>query len=112
MNQLVSAVEQTPPSAALTPLVRNITEAADFRMATAGEAVSTLDPEDADMMAALCSDRGDLLGRIRNLYLSSEQRLSPGDKSLLLDLTTHFDRIVWLMRRLAELLQKNQQFRP
>jgi phosphate:Na+ symporter len=112
VHQLVSAVEQSPPSAALSPLVRNITEAADFLLATASEAVSVFDLEEASMMAALCADRGDLMGRIRNLYLSSEKQLSPGDKSLLLDLTTHFDRMVWLVRGLAELLQKNQRFRP
>ena len=52
------------------------------------------------------------MGRIRNLYLSNEQQLSPRDKSLLLDLTTHFDRIVWQVRRLAELLQEGERFRP
>ena len=109
---LVKAVCDTPSSPALAPLVRNFTEALDFLLVTAGEAVTTLDPEEAQMMAALCADRGDLLGRIRNLYLASEQGLKPQDKALLLDLTTHFDRIVWQVRRLAELLQQNQRFRP
>jgi hypothetical protein len=52
------------------------------------------------------------LERIRNLYLTSEQGLSPRDKLLLLGLTTHFDRIVWTVGRLAELLQHNRRFRP
>jgi hypothetical protein len=30
---------------------------------------------------------------------------------LLLGLTTHFDRVVWNVRRLAVLLQQNRQFR-
>ncbi len=109
---LVQAVEQAPPSAGLAPLVQNMTEALDFLLVSAGEAAATLDPAEADLLAGLCADRGDLLGRIRNLYLSSEHGLSPRDKALLLDMTTHFDRVVWMVRRLAELLQQNQRFRP
>jgi phosphate:Na+ symporter len=110
--QVVNSVRQTQPSQQLTPLVRNMTEAIDFLLVTAGEAVTTLDPLEADMMAELCGARGDLLARIRNIYLSSEQALPPQDKLLLLELTTHFDRVVWLVRRLAELLQQNRQYRP
>jgi phosphate:Na+ symporter len=112
VHQIVLSVEETPPSAQLAPLVQNMTEALDFLLVTAGEAVTTLDPEEADLMAGLCGDRSNLLTRIRNLYLSSEHGLPARDKALLLTLTTHFDRIVWLVRRLAELLQHNRKFRP
>jgi phosphate:Na+ symporter len=111
-NLIVSSVVESPPSEQLAPLVSNMTEALDFLLRTAGEAVTTLDPEEADLMAGLCGDRGNLLARIRNLYLSSEQGLRPQDKMLMLSLTAHFDRVVWLVRRLAELLQQNRQFRP
>jgi phosphate:Na+ symporter len=109
---VVSSVKVTRPSPQLAPLVQNMTEALDFLLVTAGEAVTTLDPQEAELMAGLCGDRGDLLARIRNLYLSNEQGLPPQDKVLLLGLTTHFDRVVWLVRRLAELLQQNRQYRP
>ena len=112
VRQMVSSVEQAPPSAPLAPLVRNMTEALDFLLVTAAEAATTLDPEEADFLAGLCGDRGDLLERLRHLYLASEQGLSPPDKLLLLSLTTHFDRVVWVVRRLAELLQQNRRFRP
>src|SRR5262249_14728693 len=72
VREMVISVEQTPPSPPLTQLVRNMTEALDFLLVTAGEAVTTLDPEEADLLAGLCSDRGDLLERLRNLYLASE----------------------------------------
>jgi phosphate:Na+ symporter len=111
INQLVAVVEQTPPSAQLALLVQNMTEALDFLMVTAGEAATTLDSEEADLLARLCAERGELLGRIRTLYLTSEHGLSPPDKSLLLNLTMLFDRIVWLVRRFAVLLQQNQRFR-
>jgi phosphate:Na+ symporter len=112
VRQMVSSVKQAPPAAPLAPLVRNMTEALDFLLVTAGEALATLDAEEADLLAGLCGDRGDLLERLRNLYLTSEQGLGPRDKLLLLSLTTHFDRIVWTVGRLAELLQQNRRFRP
>jgi phosphate:Na+ symporter len=112
VHQIVTSVEETPPSAQLVPLVQNMTEALEFLLVTAAEAVRKLDPEEATLLAGLCGDRGDLLGRIRTLYLSSDLGLPPPDKLLLLGLTTHFDRIVWLVGRLAELLQQNRRFRP
>jgi phosphate:Na+ symporter len=112
VHQMVHGVEETPPSEQLAALVQNMTEALDFLLTTAGDAATTLDCADADLLAGLCMDRGDLMGRIRTLYLASEQGLRPQDKLLLLGLTTHFDRVVWLMRRLAGLLQQNRQFRP
>jgi phosphate:Na+ symporter len=108
--QLVSAVNQTPPTPQLVGLVQNLTEALDFLLVSAAEAVTGRDPEEADLLAGLCADRGEMMGKIRSLYLSSEQSLSAADKSLLLALTTLFDRIVWTVRRLAELLQQNRKF--
>jgi phosphate:Na+ symporter len=110
--QLVLSVAETPPSPSLAPLVSNVTEALEFLLLTVGDAVTSLDATEADLTAGLCADRGEMLGRIRNLYLTSEAALSPVDKSLLLEVTTRFDRIVWMVRRLAELLQQNQRFRP
>jgi phosphate:Na+ symporter len=109
--QLVSAVEQSPPSPQLAPLLRNITEALDFLVVSASEAVTGLDPDEAAMLSNLCADRGELMGKIRSLYLSSDHSLAAADKSLLLTLTTLFDRIVWTVRRLAKLLQENFRFR-
>jgi phosphate:Na+ symporter len=109
LTQLVDSVGQTRPSRQLAPLVANVTEALDFLLATAADAVTTLDPVDAAMIAGLCADRGELMSRIRNLYLSSEERLSPQDKTLLLGVTALFDRIVWMVGRLALLLQQSRQ---
>jgi phosphate:Na+ symporter len=108
---LVGGVRQGPPSARLAPLVDNFVEALDFLLQMAGEAAATLSAEEGQLLANLCADRGDLMGKIRNLYLSSEHDLGPRDKSLLLDLTGYFDRIVWVVRRFALLLEQNRQYR-
>jgi phosphate:Na+ symporter len=107
--QLVTAVRETPPSAHLAPLVDNFVEALDFILLTAGDAVTSLGAADAQLLGNLCADRGELMGKLRGVYLSGEQELRPQDKSLLLDVTTLFDRIVWMLRRLAGLLEQNRQ---
>jgi hypothetical protein len=62
------------------------------------------------MLAGLSSDRGSLLSKIRDMYLSRQQELTADGKSLLLALTTLFDRIVWSVRRFTELLQQAERF--
>jgi phosphate:Na+ symporter len=106
LYELVSAVQQRPPAPALLGLVQNLAEALEFLLVSAAEAVTGADPTEADLLTGLCADRGELMGKIRGLYLSSEHSLAAADKSLLLVLTTLFDRLVWTVRRLAERLQQ------
>jgi phosphate:Na+ symporter len=103
--QLTEAVRQTPPSGKLAELVENFVEALDFILLTAADAISTRGAAEAQTLARLCADRGEMMGKIRTLYLSSEHDLPAPDKSLLLDLTALFDRSVWILRRLARLLE-------
>jgi phosphate:Na+ symporter len=107
--QLSVALRQTPPSAKLAALVESFVEALDFILLTADEAIATRGAAEAGLLATLCADRGELMGKIRGLYFSGEHDLPPQDKSLLLDLTTLFDRIVWMLRRLAGLLEQSRQ---
>jgi phosphate:Na+ symporter len=108
---LAETVDQGTRSSQLLELVQTFAEALDFILLTAGDATTTLDAAEAEPLGNLCADRGELMGRIRNLYLSGAQHLSTQDRSLLLNLTTQFDRIVWMVRRLALLLAQNRQFR-
>jgi phosphate:Na+ symporter len=108
---LATAVQQTPPSGPLDALVQSFVEALEFLLRTAAEATASLDPAEAALLGRLCADRGELLGKIRTWYLSGEQDLSPPDRTLLLTLTTSFDRIVWMVRRLAVLLEQNGRLR-
>jgi phosphate:Na+ symporter len=108
--ELVGAVERSRPTPPLSGLVQNLAEALEFLLVSAAESVTTRDPGEADMLAGLSSDRGSLLGKIRDMYLSSEHQLTADGKSLLLALTTLFDRIVWSVRRFTELLQQAERF--
>jgi phosphate:Na+ symporter len=109
LHHLVTSVSSSPRSPRLDDLVDNFVEALDFILLTAGDAAANREPDDARLLAGLCADRGEMMGKIRALYLSGELELGPKDKSLLLDLTTQFDRIVWMLGRYAGLIEQERQ---
>jgi phosphate:Na+ symporter len=85
----------------------DFTEALDFFLLSAGDALTSLDRQDARLLQEICSDRSDTMIGLRNFYLSPSQELAHNDKALLLQLTTLFERIVWMLHRYAVLLEQN-----
>lgn len=107
--QLATSIRAAPPSEKLEPLTGNFIEALDFLMMFAGDAARTLDRDRAQFVFDLSSDRGEMMGGIRSLHLSPEQALTAEERTLLLRLTTIFERTVWMLQRYAELLLKNTE---
>jgi phosphate:Na+ symporter len=105
--QLAIKAESLGPDGKLTTLIENFAEALDFLLMFAGDAARTLDRDRAQLVYDLSSDRSDMMGSIRNLYLAPDQALSPDEKALLLRLTNLFERVVWMMQRYSDLLLKN-----
>jgi hypothetical protein len=105
--QLATSAEVLTPDGKLTMLIENFAEALDFLLMFAGDAARTLDRDRAQLVFDLSSDRSDMMGGIRNLYLSPDQALSRDEKALLLRLTNLFERVVWMMQRYSDLLLKN-----
>jgi phosphate:Na+ symporter len=105
--QLATNAETIGADGKLTTLIENFAEALDFLLMFAGDAARTLDRDRAQLVYDLSSDRSDMMGSIRNLYLAPDQALSPEEKALLLRLTNLFERVVWMMQRYSDLLLKN-----
>jgi hypothetical protein len=105
--QLATSAEAIGGDGKLTTLIENFAEALDFLLMFAGDAARTLDRDRAQLVFDLSSDRSDMMGGIRNLYLAPDQALNPDEKALLLRLTTLFERVVWMMQRYSDLLLKN-----
>jgi len=105
--QLASSAEAIRPGSKLTTLIENFAEALDFLLMFAGDAARTLDRDRAQLVFDLSSDRGEMMGGIRTLYLAPDQALSADEKALLLRLTNLFERVVWMMQRYSDLLLKN-----
>ncbi len=105
--QLATSAEGIGSNGKLMPLIENFAEALDFLLMFAGDAARTLDRDRAQFVFDLSSDRGDMMGGIRNLYLAPDQALTADEKALLLRLTNLFERVVWMLQRYADLLLKN-----
>ena len=85
-------------------LVMNIVESLDALVLTAIDVTQSPDPDDLDIMDRLTSDRGQLMEKIRHTYLSSEQDFTPEERSLILFITSLFERSVWTLGRYGRLL--------
>lgn len=85
----------------LKQLLLNFVEGLDAILLTAVDAVEDPDHGDAETLIRITSDRGGLMDKIRETYLSSEGQLVAAEKSLLLYATNAFELIIWLLRRLA-----------
>jgi phosphate:Na+ symporter len=106
LHQLVMSV-QGVRGAKITALTSNFVESLDLFLMLTTDAAVSMSREDISMLQEICGDRSDMMGRIRNLYLAPEQELPPSEKAVLLKLTTLFERVVWMLRRYAGLLEQN-----
>ena len=107
LHQLAEDVQAAPRAGKLEPLIGNFGEALDFLLMFAGDAARTLDVDRAQFVFDLSSDRGEMMGGIRTMYLAPDQALAADEKALLLRITSLFERVVWMVQRYAELLLKN-----
>jgi phosphate:Na+ symporter len=96
-----------PRSGSLADLLSTFIEGLDFVLLTAIDALETKDPTAIDLLFEVTSDRGDLVERMRNDFLSGSGA-SSSDRAVLLQVTSVFERIVWMMHRLARLMDTGQ----
>lgn len=107
MQQTAVSVTGAPRSGKLDALIGNFFDALDFLLMFAADAARTLERGRAEILHDLTSDRGEMMGSLRSLYLAPGHALSADDKALLLRLTTLFERVTWMLQRYADLLLKN-----
>src|SRR5690349_11505222 len=87
----------------LADLVSAFVEGLDFVLLTAVDSMETKDVAVIEMFFAITSDRGDLVERFRNEFLADTAATS-SDRAVLLQVTSVFERIVWMAHRLARLM--------
>jgi hypothetical protein len=78
-------------------------EGLDFVLLTALDALESKDPGTIELLVQITEDRGDLVERIRNDFLA-DKTASVTDRALLLQVTSVFERIVWMVHRLGALM--------
>jgi phosphate:Na+ symporter len=112
LHQLSVCLEVPWRDRHLELLVENVVETLDFLLMFACEAAATLDEERANLLFSLSSDRSEMMAAVRNLYLAPDGQLNARERALMLRLTALFERIVWMVQRYAELLQRNMDPNP
>jgi phosphate:Na+ symporter len=74
----------------------------------AGDAFASKERDDIDMLLAFTSDRSTQMERIRRQVLEM-QEMGPVDHSILYASTTLFERMLWLIRRYAALVEQRME---
>lgn len=85
----------------------SIVESLDALLLTAIETTESDDESDLEILIALTSDKGQLMEKIRRIYLTSEKDITPEKRSLILYITNLFERSVWTLGRYGAYLGQN-----
>jgi phosphate:Na+ symporter len=107
LRSMTDVTAGVPASSRLGDLVSTFVEGLDFVLMTLVTALETGDRERIDLLVDITGDRGDLMEQIRQSYLAEERSVDSHDRAVLLQVTNVFERIIWMMQRLARLLDRN-----
>lgn len=86
-------------------------EALDTILMMITEAVSTLDSGDLALLYSITNEREDVMGGIRETYLSRESDMTFDDRSRLLEIIVIFEKCIWLARQFCSLLGEGRRYR-
>ena len=93
-----------PSPDALNQPAHNFIEGLDAILQTAMDAIESSDPQDIDILLAITGDKGAVIKKIHGTYLSIQSTLELQDKSILLNISNLFERIVWTLHKLGLLM--------
>ena len=102
--QLGDYLARLPSPDALNRPAANFIEGLDAILQTATDAIESSDPHDVDILLAITADKGDVIKKIHGTYLSAQSTLEFQDKSILLNISSLFERIVWTLNKLGLLM--------
>jgi phosphate:Na+ symporter len=103
LRDLFSTTDAVPPEGRLGRLLSTFLESLDFVLLSMIEALED-GGEAAEMLVRITGDRSDLVERIRQRFLTDEEQVSATERATLLQITSVFERVVWMTHRLARLI--------
>jgi len=95
------AIRDADSSPTMQGHISSFIEGLDMILLIAIDGLESKDEGDIRDLIVITSDKGDVLERVRKTYLSSASDFELRDKSLLLTMVNLFERIVWMLRKLA-----------
>jgi phosphate:Na+ symporter len=104
LRTLMTATGAVSGSGRLDGLVTTFVEAVDFVLLTLLDALEAGTGDTVELLAQITEDRSEFVERIRRDYLADEASIGTADRSVLLQVTSVFERIVWMTQRFARLL--------
>ncbi len=106
LRTFVTVATKSNDSPQILSFSQRAAEALHLILLTAHEATETPDEDNHQILLQLTGDRGDMMSRMRSSLNSIGHDLSAAQNQCLMSLTTLFERIVWLIQRLATLLAR------
>lgn len=98
---LVQAVAAQYPSKALQPILQRFAEALHSLLLALVDAAEAPDAMHRDFLRLMTGDRGELMERIRRNFLRREGEFGYAEQQAFFTITSLFEQIVWLARRVA-----------
>jgi phosphate:Na+ symporter len=87
-------------------ITQNFLESLDTVLLTLNDWIELSDKNDIQFLAVMTDDKSNLIEKLKNNYLNRESALSLFEKSKYLSLLNRYERIIWLLNRLAVLENK------
>lgn len=110
VDQLAQSLSRSSNSPALKPLTQNLMEGLETILFHTLDVMKTRDSVGLSLLASITGDRGKMMESIRNEYLNNEQSLRQHEKSELLYITNLFERSVWIMGRLGNMIESGARY--
>lgn len=101
VNGLARTAAGLPSASPIRGLAGRFLEGLDVLLATAVDAVSSRDPEELEMLLTMSGDKSGVMERLRGIYLAGEAGLDAPSRLLLFGITSQFERVAWIVHRLA-----------
>jgi phosphate:Na+ symporter len=104
LRGLTVSSEFVSPGSRLAGVVSSFVEALDFVLLTLVDALEAGGGDAVETLIEITGDRGDLMERIRQNFLTDEGGIAAADRAVLLQATSVFERVIWMTQRLARLI--------
>ena len=111
LQTLAATTESVPQESRLGVRVSTFVEALDFVLLTLIDALESGAGEPVDQLVQITEDRGEFVERVRQEYLADEASVTASDRAVLLQVTSVFERAVWMTHRLARLIDGDRRTR-
>ena len=105
LRTLAAATADVPAGGRLGELVMTFVEALDFVLLTTIDTLESHERATLDMLIQITQDRGPLMEKIREEHFAAASGVGPADRRVLMQITSVFERVVWMLQRFARLVE-------